>query len=141
MRRAFLALAGACLLATRTPVHPLVPPPDPPESLLAAQQWLALLDAGRLAQAWDAAAPAFQAEQDRTAWLVRMRRERAPLGALRSRRLDHSRFGTALEGAPDAQYVAYAFSAAFDRRPLAVETLATLKLPDGSWRVRRYAIR
>jgi hypothetical protein len=105
----------------------------------AARAWLSLVDGGRYAESWDAAAPAFKAAVSAAQWQQALGAVRQPLGACRSRRRLSRRLVESLPGAPPGPYVVLQFAAEFEQEPEAVETV-TPALADG-WRVSGYFIR
>ena len=55
-------------------------------ALDAATRWLAVMDAGKAAEAWDAGAPVMQSAITRDMWNKVGTDARAPLGAVKSRK-------------------------------------------------------
>jgi len=107
----------------------------------AAGQWLALTDAERYAASWEQAAVLFRSAVSQPSWETSMRGARAPLGAVKARKLKSAQFTTALPGAPDGEYVVLQFNTQFENKASAVETVTPLKDEDGAWRVSGYRIR
>lgn len=107
----------------------------------AAKQWLALVDQGKYAESWQAAAAYFRNAVPREQWLQSMKGARQPLGGLISRKLLSASFTTTLPGAPDGRYVVIQYSTAFENKASAVETVTPMQDPDGQWRVSGYFIK
>ncbi|MFC5460791.1 DUF4019 domain-containing protein [Massilia niabensis] len=107
----------------------------------AANRWLALMDAGQAVEAWDQAAPILQSAVTRTAWMDVGKSVRAPLGAVKSRRLASSVFTRTLPGAPEGEYVVVRYTTDFTSRAGITETVVPMRQPDGSWKVTTYRFR
>lgn len=106
-----------------------------------ARTWLGLIDTGDYAKSWDAAAKHFRNSISQPQWVSRISAVRAPLGALKSRRLVTARFERSLPGAPDGEYVIVQFSSSFEHKAEATETVTPMREPDGQWRVSGYFIK
>lgn len=107
----------------------------------AADKWLAVMDAGRTADAWDEAAPMMQAAVTRDTWATVGSQVRAPLGAVKSRKLGSAGYTRTLPNAPEGEYVVIQYNTDFAKRAGAVETVVPMRQPDGSWKVSGYFIR
>ncbi len=123
--------------------------------LEAAQAWLEWVDAGKYAESWEAAAPAFREQIDRAEWIGLMETHRKPLGAVTERTLKRLFFTTELPDAPSGYYVVVQFETRFSgREETALETLTPMLvalpgtkggeaprvLPEGEWRVVGYYV-
>lgn len=106
----------------------------------AAESWLKLVDGGKHAESWDAAAALFQAAVSREQWIQALGAVRPPLGELVSRRVKSRTFSKTLPGAPDGEYVVIQYESTFGKKAAAVETV-TLVGADGAWRVGGYFIK
>lgn len=107
----------------------------------AATRWLALMDAGKSAEAWDAGAPVLQGAVTRATWGDVGKTVRAPLGAVASRKQTSSVFTRSLPGAPEGEYVVIRYATDFANRTGLTETVVPMRQPDGSWKVTTYLIR
>jgi len=107
----------------------------------AAQAWLALLDAGNYSQSWSTAAKRFRDSIAESQWVSRVAVVRGSLGAMKSRTITSAQFEHSLPGAPDGDYVVIRFSASYEHKAAATETVTPMKDPDGQWRVSGYYIR
>ncbi len=114
-----------------------------PEDLAqkSAQAWLALADAGKYAETWDEAAAFFKSAITKQHWLNAMKSTRAPLGAVRSRKLQSATYAKSLPGAPDGEYVVIQYDTSFENKQSAVETITPMLDKDGKWRVSGYFIK
>jgi hypothetical protein len=107
----------------------------------AASAWLALVDAGKYAESWDAAAAYLKSAVTKDDWIKIMGGGRKPLGKLVSRTVSAKQYSTNLPGAPDGQYVVIQFKTAFEHKAQAIETVTPMLDKDGSWRVAGYYMR
>ena len=112
----------------------------------AAKAWLALVDAGRNLESWDAAAAFFRSGVARDKWDARLANGRLPLGRVISRTLAMKKYSTEMEFAPKGEYVTIMFTTVFENMPKgkkgkAVETITPQLQRDGSWRVCGYNIK
>lgn len=107
----------------------------------ANRAWLLLVDTGRYAESWQAAAPEFQAALPQSKWEEALRGVRAPLGKVLDRRLQTAKFANSLPGAPDGEYIVTSYATDFEHKAKAVETVTATHEKDGSWRISGYFIR
>jgi len=107
----------------------------------AATRWLAVMDAGKTAEAWDQGAPVMQSAITRDTWNQIGTQARAPLGAVKSRKQTSATFTKSLPGVPDGEYVVIQYATDFANRAGMTETVVPMRLPDGSWKVTTYLIR
>ncbi len=111
------------------------------EARLAAEAWLALVDAEKYGESWDEAASMFKDRIAREKWEQTAGAVRKPLGGRKSRELLSSQYTTELPGAPDGEYVVIQYKSSFERKKSAVETITPMLDKDGKWRVSGYFIR
>jgi hypothetical protein len=107
----------------------------------AARTWLAAADTGSGAETWALAARVFQDRISSEAWQTQLTGVRAALGAVEKRTLTSAIHASTLPGAPDGDYEVVKFQTQFEHKASAVETVTTVKQPDGSWRVTGYVIK
>jgi hypothetical protein len=106
-----------------------------------AATWLKVVDSGGYAQSWEETASGFKAAVTRPQWEQAMRANRAPLGAVQSRKLLSATYTTQLPGAPDGEYVVLQYDASFEHKKTAIETVTPVMDKDGKWRVSGYYIK
>lgn len=106
----------------------------------AAEQWLALADAGKGAETWSAAGTAFRSAVTSEQWTGMLQGARAPLGELKSRSLANARYTRTLPGMPEGDYVVIQYGAAYANRQGMTETVVAAREADGSWKVVTYLI-
>lgn len=149
---AIVLSATAAVATLSAPVHaqeaaPAVSPaaaqaaPQIAPASEAATRWLAVMDAGQAAEAWDAGAPVMQAAITRDMWNKVGTDARAPLGAVKSRKQTSANFTKTLPGVPEGEYVVIQYATDFANRAGVTETVVPMRLPDGSWKVTTYLIR
>jgi hypothetical protein len=135
-------LAGAMLLAGAVRAQDKQ---DPATAVAAATdsatRWLVLADAGKWDDSWEQLAPAGQAAVGKSAWHAGLDAARAPLGEVKSRKLQSAAFTRTLPGAPAGDYVVIQYATDFANKPQSVETVVPMRLPDGSWKVSGYFVR
>jgi hypothetical protein len=134
-----LAATVACVLAW----NPAWAQNDEAEkkAVAAATGWLALVDAGKNAESWDAAASYFKWTVPKDKWDARLVNARVPLGPVKSRTLAAKKFVKDLPDAIKGDYVVMVFNTAFDAMPKAVENVTAMLEKDGSWRICGYNIK
>jgi hypothetical protein len=107
----------------------------------AANKWLALVDAGKYAESWTAAAGYFKKAVTQEQWTAQAQAARQPLGALVSRKVSTHTAATSFPGAPDGKYVVIQYETSFANKKKAVETVTPMLEPDGTWHVSGYYIK
>ena len=107
----------------------------------SASHWLKLVDSGNYAQSWDDTGNVLKANVARDQWQEVLLRNRAPLGALISRKLRSAEYTTKLPGAPDGQYVVLEYESSFEHKNSAIETVTPMMDKDGKWRVCLYIVK
>ena len=110
-------------------------------AVAAARAWLALVDEGKYAESWSAAAELFQNGIPRGQWVQQLEGARTPLGKLVKRDLRSTTSRQSVPGGPDGHYVVIQFATSFANKKSAVETVTPMLDPDGNWRVSGYFIR
>ena len=129
--------AGAWIFAAE---RLLAQPAAVPAAVKAAESWLGLVDSGKYAESWKAAASLFKEKVTAEQWEGVVRSARAPLGPVESRVLLTSQFARSLPGAPDGEYVLLRYETSFEKKKSGFETVTPMKDKDGVWRVAGYFI-
>jgi hypothetical protein len=107
----------------------------------AAEHWLALVDAGKYAESWNATAPFFQRAVPKDDWEMKGKRIRQSFGKLVSRKLKSAHYTKSVPGAPGGEYVILQFDTSFENKKSAVETITPMRDKDGRWRVSGYFVK
>jgi hypothetical protein len=107
----------------------------------AARAWLNLVDGGRYATSWEAAAPPFKSAVTQEQWDQAVHSVRTPLGRCLSRTLRSHKLVDSLPGAPKGPYVVLQFETDFEHREHAVETVTPVLGKHDRWRVAGYFIK
>ncbi len=116
--------------------------PTPKEQAIkAAEDWLALVDAEKDAESWDASASLFRTAVAVESWGRMIHASRGQFGRVVSRKVKSAEFHTQLPGAPDGEYVVIQFETSFEKKKEAIETVTPMKDKDGKWRVSGYFIK
>lgn len=138
MKSLVLTLAAAALLSVSAIAQDSQ---STPQAEAAASAWLALVDAGKYSDSWEQAAGLFKSKITAPSWASAIGGVRAPLGALKSRRILSSTFTHTLPGVPDGNYVVIKYSTRFENKAVAVETVTPMQEKDGTWHVSGYFVR
>ena len=108
---------------------------------MAATRWLAVIDAGDYPLSWRTAATLLQNSVSQPQWESALQTSRLPLGGVKSRTLKAASYSRSLPFAPDGDYVLMTYETRFESKPLAIETLTTMKDRDNTWKVAGYFIK
>ena len=133
-------LLAITLLAFAAPVTTSAETPEAAAES-AALAWLTLVDAGNYAQSWNDASVLFRQSVTESQWQSAVAAARAPLGALKSRKVQSVTLKNSLPGAPDGEYAVIQFASSFEHKASAIETVTPMKDPDGKWHVSGYYIK
>ena len=106
---------------------------------MAAERWLAVIDAGEYGKAWDQSAKVFRERVTREQWVEGIPKTRATLGTLKTRRAEVASYKSSVPGMPVGEYVTVRFASSFEKRDDAQE-LVTLVYEDGVWRPLGYGL-
>ena len=109
-------------------------------AVVAAKEWLAVVDSKEYKKSWLEAAPFFKEHVKEKQWEDQIATVRGPLGKVESRELIEAQFTKTLPGAPEGEYVVIRFKTNFSGKPNSVETITPM-MADGSWRVSGYFIK
>ncbi len=138
-RRPTLRLLLVCLLAlVMSPRSVLAQ--DTTAAETAATAWLAQVDAGKYADSWTSAASAFKQAVTHEKWQDAVKRVRDQVGALKTRTKSSAAPMTNPPGAPPGEYVIFQYSATFEQRATATETVTAVRDTDGTWRIVGYFV-
>jgi hypothetical protein len=111
------------------------------EAKAASQAWLVVVDAGQYGKTWDEAAALFKQRVKKAEWEKAVGSVRDQVGAMKSRELESAQPEHKLPGVPDGDYVVMKYRSAFEKYPIATETVATMRDADGQWRVAGYFVK
>jgi hypothetical protein len=111
------------------------------EAIGASEDWVALVDSGKYAESWKAAAAAFRASVTQEKWESAMKTVRDPLGKMQTRKLATAKYTAILPGVPTGDYVVLLFESSFEHKAVAQETVIMSLEKDKEWRVAGYYIK
>lgn len=111
------------------------------QATAAAEQWLAMVDAGKFNGSWLEASTYFRNSTTKLQWKQQVSLWRSALGSVVSRKLRTVQYLTTMPGAPDGEYVMIQFDTSFTHKKSAVEIVVPMMDADGKWRVSEYSIR
>lgn len=138
-RRPTLRLLLVCLLVlVMSPRDVLAQ--DTTAAETAATAWLAQVDAGKYADSWTSAASAFKQAVTQEKWQDAVERVRDQVGAFKTRTKSSAAPMTNPPGAPAGEYVIFQYSATFEQRATATETVTAVRDADGTWRIVGYFV-
>jgi predicted NAD/FAD-dependent oxidoreductase len=106
----------------------------------AATAWLAQVDAGNYADSWTSAGATFKNAVTQEKWQEAVERVRDQVGAFKSRTKSSAAPMTNPPGAPPGEYVIFQYSATFEQRARATETVTAVHETDGTWRIVGYFV-
>jgi hypothetical protein len=109
-------------------------------AVAAANEWLALVDAGKFETSWERSASLFRKSVSADQWTKSISTVRTPFGKFISRELLSANYMTSLPGAPDGQYVMIQYRCKFENKQAAVETVTPM-FDDGEWKVSGYYVK
>ncbi len=115
--------------------------PSRDDAVVAAKNWLSLVDAGKYDESWSQSGAVFRQAVTKQQWNRAAAGARAPLGALETRELGAVTEASSLPGAPDGRYVVIQFHTSFVSKASAVETVTAILEVDARWRVVGYRIK
>lgn len=138
--RARDALAALCLVLLALDAA-VAQSPRATTAQAAARDWLVLTDHGDAQASWKAAGKKFHATLSRSGWAEALKKERAPLGAMKRRTTVKTKLQKTFPGLPDADYALIAYTTSFANKADAHETLTLELEADGEWRVVGYLVR
>lgn len=107
---------------------------------VAANGWLLLLDRKDWGTAWDASSTVFRENVPLGAWMDNVPRLRDPFGKFIERDAGEAVYKKTL-GTRQGDFVTVIFNSKFANKPDVVETVTTVREPDGRWRVTGYTAR
>lgn len=110
-------------------------------AIMAAENFLLLVDTGQYGQSWDEASALFRKQVNKQDWLRQLEGVRGALGALSKREIISAEYVTEVPGAPDGEYVVIRYKSSFDNKQNSVETVTPMLAKDGQWRVSGYYIK
>jgi hypothetical protein len=117
-------------------------------AIIAANDWLLLIDGEKYAESWDKASQNIQNSVSKTTWVQTMESFikntsviSNPFGKNLSRELLAKGYYTSLPELPDGEYVVINFNSSFENRKSAIETITLMLESDGKWRVCSFFMR
>jgi hypothetical protein len=140
MKRSFLCLVMAGLILSGG-IASAIDAEKEKSALSAAENWLAIVDAGKYAASWKEAAELLKNAVKPEQLELSMKATRQPLGKVISRKMQTKSYKTSLPGAPDGEYVVIQFDTSFENKKKAIETVTPMLEKDGKWRVSGYYIK
>lgn len=138
MRQTIPAILAIMLLFPAAVPAQTLEPGKP--GVTAAMKWLPLVDEGKYAESWSAAAAHFRGAITQARWQESVTGVRKPLGKVISRAVKTRTPQATLPGAPAGEYVIVTFDTSFEKRKATVETVTAVKEKDGVWRICGYYI-
>jgi hypothetical protein len=140
---ALLAFSLAALVAALSATAAEEDVVDVAPAIRAAQNWLALVDSGQYADAWEDGHDTMKESVLKIRFETAVQGVREPLGPVVGRKLRAATYSRGLPGAPPGEYVVIQFHTQFEKRSgsLSTETVTPMRVGDGPWKVSGYFIR
>ena len=112
-------------------------------AVMAAREFLALIDAADYAQSWDVTARFFKQKVTKESWVKEIEILRPKSKSLVERKLRSAEYSKSksVSGIPDGEYVVIVFDTIFADKQGAIEIVTPTLEPDGHWRVSGYFVR
>jgi hypothetical protein len=110
------------------------------KAIIAAEEFLLLVDTSQYAQSWDVASSFFKSQVPKETWVKQISSVRPAFGKVINRQILKAKYMTQLPGAPDGQYVILQYDTTFENKRKAVETITPMLDKDGKWHVSGYFI-
>jgi hypothetical protein len=106
-------------------------------AVVAAQKWLALIDAGNYADSWKEAAGYFRAAVNQEKWEQSLQAVRTPLGEIISRKVKSKSYQTSVPGHPMESMLLSSFQHHFRTKNLPLRLLrpCLIKMASGEYQV------
>lgn len=105
----------------------------------AAEEWLALVDAGKYSESFGKLDPAFAKKVGKKKWVASITDLRERAGKFISRKVTSAEYTKELPGAPEGEYVVVQYESVFEKRKAATEKVILILGRDLYWRVAGYA--
>ena len=110
-------------------------------AVMAARDWLALVDAGQFGDSYDQAGELYRNAAPRDQWANGLGAMRKPLGDVSQRNLKSVVVAKDLPNAPAGKYVIATFDTAFQQQPKPMwEVVTSFLYPGGQWKVVGYKV-
>jgi len=134
--------AGGGTQSANPPLQPVaaVAPASDPAAAASARSWVALVDAARWADSWNAAGTVFRSSISSAQWATMIAGVRNPLGAVASRTLLRDTRTNNLPGAPAGDYEVFQYRTDFAQKPGMIETVV-LAHESAGWKVDGYFVK
>ncbi len=110
-------------------------------AIMAAENYLILLDTGQYGQSWDTSSSFFRSQVPKETWINQISAVRSQLGDIKKRTIKSAQYMTQLPGAPDGEYVVIQYDTSYDKKANSTETITPMLDKDGTWRVSGYYIK
>lgn len=111
------------------------------QAVLAADEWLRLLDQQDYKQCWTKAAAYFREQVTEDQWVAGMKSIESLIGPAQARTMRSSNYFRAMANAPMGEYVVIVYDVTLKNGQSAVETVTPMKDQDGQWRVSGYYVK
>lgn len=110
------------------------------EARVAAEAWLAIVDAREFGESWDESAAAFQEAVGRDGWIRQLSAVRAPHEPFGTREVKATQYVESIPGAPPGPYVVLDFTTSVVGGRTVTERVVPMREQDGVWRVSGYYV-
>src|SRR5262245_51608748 len=105
MTKVFQLFAVVCCFAWLSGSVLAAPQTNEEAARAAAEEWLAIVDAGKYPESWQKLDPAFAKKVGKKKWVSSITEIRSRAGKLASRKFSSADYSKELPGAPEGEYV------------------------------------
>jgi len=129
-----LILAGLAIIFWPR-VENKIDPAKAASARAATERFLAMVDDDRFAESWNMSAALIREKIPREKWAGKLKLFRAQYGKMLGRKEKEIRYSTEASGNNQGEFITLIFTADYERRKGAEETVTVMLEDDGNWRV------
>jgi hypothetical protein len=142
-----LALLAAAVLLTAPAQAQNMPEqsPENPEAVeearTAAEEWLALTDAGSFSESWDEAASMLQDQVTQDEWVQQSEQVNSQVGSVEERSLMREQYQENPQNLPEGEYVFLIYEASASNFDQPLNEIVAVAKEGGAWKIAGYTMR
>lgn len=139
--RQIIVIAALSLIFLSAIGSTLLPASSTTISVGTVEGWLHHVDALDSVGSWTEASAFLQQKLTKEKWETILKKTRAPIGTVITRRHTVTQYASHLPGIPDGTYAILQFHSTFTGKESTVETVIFSKEADGQWRALGYSMK